>query len=105
MTSPALLTNVVPFVKFTDSVLDYERDWTGWLAGDVITASIWTPDKSGILVQSSSFTNSTATVWLAGGPVTQFGFSVRCVVINRITTSGGRTHYFLLNVNVRSAVA
>jgi hypothetical protein len=91
-----------PFIKFTDAVKDYEVDWTAWLDDDVITASTWTPDDSGIVVQSMSHTATTTTVWLSGGPATTDGNAVRCVVINHITTTGGRQEDYILNIDVRS---
>jgi hypothetical protein len=46
-------------------VLDIIPDYTGFLDGDVITASSWAGD--GLTVASSSFTGATTRVRLSGG--------------------------------------
>lgn len=73
------------FVKDPDEVLDYIRDWTAALDGDTISTSTWTPE-TGITVDTSSNTTTTATVWVSGGTVGEtYG------ITNRIVTAGGRT--------------
>lgn len=64
--------------------LDWTEDWTGWLAGDRITASVWiVPD--GLAKGADGFDNTTATVWL--GPGTVPG---KYTVKNKIVTLAGR---------------
>lgn len=84
------------FVKDPNEVADYVRDWSAILGADTIATSTWTPD-TGITVNSSSNTTTTATVWLSGGTDgTNYG------VLNRIVTAGGRTHDFTLQFLIRS---
>lgn len=84
------------FLKDPDEVLDYVRDWSALLGADTISTSTWTPD-SGITVNSSSNTTTTATVWLSGGTLgTTYG------VRNRIVTAGGRTHDFTLRFVIQA---
>lgn len=84
------------FVKDPDEVLDYIRDWSALLDGDTISTSTWTADD-GIIVDSSSNTTTTATIWLSGGTVNQ-NYSV----VNRIVTAGGRTHEKTLTFKIRA---
>jgi hypothetical protein len=54
------------FVKDPGAVKDYSLDWSDYLDGDVIVSSS-TTRPSGIQVLTSSFTNTSTTVWVAGG--------------------------------------
>lgn len=78
------------FTKFTkdpDAQLDYTIDWSSWLADsgdDSIVSSIWNV-QSGIIAESDSSTETTATIWLSGGTLGK-----QYLVTNRITTNGGR---------------
>lgn len=83
------------FTKDPDAVLDYVNDWASWLAGDTIISSTWIA-PSGITVDSDSFTDTTATVWLSGGTV---GTSYS--VVNRIVTAAGRTDDRTLHFHVK----
>lgn len=73
--------------KDPDAVLDYKFDWSDWLNGDTISTRLVTVD-SGITKNSDSIsdTNTSVTVWLAGGTIGS-SYSVHC----RITTAAGRT--------------
>lgn len=84
-------------IKDPDAVLDYPFDWSEWLApGETIVTSDFTV-SAGISVDSSSFTLSSATVWLSGGsPGTPY------LVTNRITTSGSRTDDRSITVKVQN---
>lgn len=64
-------------------VADYQIDWSALLGTDTIASSTWT--ATGFTINSNSFTDTTATVWLAGGAA-----GVQSIT-NRITTAGGRT--------------
>lgn len=95
-----------PLWKFVDAVKDYQVDWTDWLNNDTIIESTWTPDDSGLVVEQElcMFTDTTAIVWLSGGPVVPEGDSpsyVRCKAVNHISTLGGRQEDFALYVNVK----
>jgi hypothetical protein len=81
--------NVPVDVKLKDpnAVLDYTFDYsTNYLvSGDTILTSTWTL-PSGITKDSDTFTTTTTTIWLSGGTA-----GTDYLLINRITTSGGRT--------------
>lgn len=74
--------------KDPDATLDYQRDWSAWLAAaddDTIVTSTWiVPD--GLTKTDEANTATTATVWLSGGTA---GLSYD--VVNRIVTAQGRT--------------
>lgn len=74
------------FLKDPNDVLDYQWDWSAWLAdGETIqTSTVLVPD--GITNDSDSNTDTTVTVWLSGGTA---GLNYR--VVSRITTNQGRT--------------
>lgn len=77
--------------KDPNAVLDYQTNWTTWLAEDeTIATSEWIielPDEDAAPLTKNSATNSTntATIWLSGGTL-----GVTYVVVNRITTNQGR---------------
>lgn len=68
--------------KDPNDVSDWPVNWASWLQdGEVIVDSEWiVPD--GIEVETETFTNTTATIWLSGGVA---GASYR--LTNRITTN------------------
>jgi hypothetical protein len=77
--------SVKKFVKDPEAVLDYTLDWTAWLpSGDRIVALTASPE-TGIVVDSSNFTDTDTTVWVSGGTA---GSSYD--VTFHITTDGGR---------------
>lgn len=78
--------------KHPDATLDYVIDWSYWLNGDTITAAAWTV-PAGITSVSTSFTASTATIFLAGGSDGQ-RFTLNC----KITTLAGRVNDFSFDV-------
>ena len=74
------------FIKDPDAVLDYKQDWTAWMPeGDFITASSWVTDSDDLVVDSDSFTDTDATVWLSGGVAKR-----KYRVTNSIVTDDGR---------------
>jgi hypothetical protein len=82
------------FVKDPNSVLDYQIDWSTWLASDTIATSTWTA-PTGITIASSSNTTTAATVWLSGGTA-----GVWYSLVNRIVTAGARTEDRTIQVRV-----
>ena len=78
---------ICSFTKDPDSTLDYQMDWTTFLATDTIALSEWSVAgyDSNLIVDSSSKTTSTSTVWLSGGTV-----NVKYNVTNKVTTASGR---------------
>lgn len=84
------------FIKDPESVLDFQCDWSDWMAaGDSISTSSWAAE-AGITVDSDSNTAATATVWLSGGTA---GNSYNAT--NTIVTSQGRTDERTIVVKVR----
>lgn len=85
------------FIKDPNAVLDYESDWTVWLAtSETITTSTWPVVPTGITKDSDSNTTTTATIWLSGGTA---GEDYRCT--NRIVTNQGRTNERSILIMVR----
>ena len=77
---------IATFTKDPDATLDYQINWAAWLEDeDIITDSSFVSNSDNITVDSSSFTDTTSTVWLSGG---QAGSSYE--ITNRITTALGR---------------
>lgn len=96
------MTNTRNKVKDPDDVLDFFIDWQGddapFLAvGETISSSSWTV-PSGITKDSSSFTNTVATIWVSGGTSGQ-----SYTAVNRITTSAGRVKDDYLVIRVKTA--
>lgn len=82
--------------KDPNAVLDFQIDWSDWLAaGETISTSSWTV-PSGITRDSDSENNTAATIWLSGGTA---GTNYDC--INRIVTSAGRTDDRTLRVRCK----
>ena len=84
------------YLKDPDARVDFQADWTDWLAGDTISASTWVV-PSGITQYSASNTTTSATIWLSGGTEGR-DYSV----VNRITTAGGRINDQTLIIKIRS---
>jgi hypothetical protein len=83
--------------KDPDEVLDYQIDWAAKLAqAESISTSTFTVD-GGVTVQSSSNTTTTTTVWLSAG-----NEGAVANILNRITTSGGRTMDQTVALPIRS---
>lgn len=72
------------FLMDPNAVLDYEFDWTPWLAaGETITGH--TVSASGLTVGQTVSTGTTVTVWLSGGTD-----GATATVTCHVTTSAGR---------------
>lgn len=90
------MTNTTRMVKDPDAVLDYQIDWSSWLAtGETISSSDWVV-QTGITENSASNTTTTATIWLSGGAA-----GVTYTVTNRIVTTASRTNDRSLYITVR----
>lgn len=81
--------------KRPDEVRDYSHDWSAWLDGDTITASVW--DEEGITLDSEEDDDTTVTAWVSGGTD---GTTAR--LTNTITTAGGRTESETFTLLVRA---
>ena len=91
----------MPFaaIKDPDAVLDYRIDWSEVLElnnpTDTITASSWSTSGN-LAIDSDSFTDTEAIVWVSGGTLTEL-----CKLVNIITTAGGRDHVKTINVSLK----
>lgn len=68
------------------AVLDYTEDWAAWLGGGETITSATFAVPAGITKNSSSFTSTTAIVWLQGATLGQT-YLISCT----ITTNQART--------------
>lgn len=88
--------------KDPDANLDYTIDWEPTLEihpNDVIIDSVWEHSPIGITVESVSFDDFTATIWLSGGAEKQlYQFT------NTITTAQGRIFVAKFKIRVRDQV-
>lgn len=72
------------FKKDPDAVLDYQWDWSDWLAtGDTISSYTVTPD-TGLTLDDDSNDSTSVTAWLSGGTAG----AIYNVVCNIVTTGG-----------------
>jgi hypothetical protein len=56
------------FLKDPDALLDYHIDWTAWLAGDTLAASVWMPeDPTRITLTLPGMTATHTTIWAGDG--------------------------------------
>lgn len=96
--SRTLEANAMAWIdKDPNDVADYAVDWTRWLAGDTIDTSEFSiVSGASLVVESSSHTDTIATVWLSGGAA-----GSRAQVLNRITTAGGRTFDKTITLDIK----
>ena len=74
------------FLKDSEAVLDYEFDWSAWLAsGETITSHTITV-AGGVTLDSSTASTTAVVAWISGGTTPS-----RSTVACRITTSESRT--------------
>lgn len=84
--------------KDPNEVLDYQIDWTARLVtGETITTSTVTVVDGTVVVDSSSQSAGIVTVWLSGGAEGE-----ACTLLNRVTTSAGRTYDQSVRIKVKS---
>lgn len=82
--------------KDPDEILDYAINWSARLVDDTIATSTWTvPD--GIATTANTSTTTTTTIWLSGGTEGQ-----RYRVLNRVTTTAGRTMDHTVTLPIKS---
>lgn len=72
--------------KDPSAVLDWQFNWTNWLAAAETISSATVTVESGLTKDSQSNDTSTVTVWLSGGTLGET-YEVTC----RVTTNQGRT--------------
>lgn len=71
--------------KDPDATLDYEWDWTAWLAEDETIDTVTWIVPTGITEGDTANTDQTATIWFSGGTLGE-SYEITC----RITTNQGR---------------
>ena len=81
------------FPKKSSAVLDYQHDWESRLGGDTISTSTWAV-TGGLVVDSDSNTDTTATAVLSGGT------KGTCTAVNTIVTAGGKTHVETITIRI-----
>jgi predicted alpha/beta-hydrolase family hydrolase len=87
-------------VKDPDEVKDYSIDWSAMLSADsdTIETSSWVvASGAGLSIDSSSNTDTAATVWLSGGTA-----AVTYELRNRVITTGGRTYDQTIRLKVKN---
>lgn len=84
--------------KDPNEVLDYDIDWTDRLEdGETISSSTFTVSSGDVEIDSDTDAAGVTTVWLSGGTD-----NTTCVILNRITTSEGRTYDQSVKLRIRS---
>ena len=83
--------------KDPDAVLDYQYDWSDWLAIGESISSHSVIEDAGITVDSSVADANTVTVWLSGGTAGQtYNVTVRIVTNNVTPRTDDRTVSFVV---------
>lgn len=85
------------FGKDPDAVLDYQFDWSAWLAGDTIASHAVTV-PTGLTLVSSSNSSTAVTVWLAGG-VAGVSYPVTCHIVTAAGREDDRTIFVAIREN------
>lgn len=101
------MSKTFPASKDPDEVKDFGVNWIPRLGTDDIVSSDWSITiGAGLVIDSDSFNNSdtvdgeaakTTTVWLSGGTTVVGTYEL----LNRITTSGGRTYDQTVKLKVK----
>lgn len=89
--------------KDPDEVLDYGFDWANaddprLEAGETLLTSDFSVASGDVEIDSQDFeATGIATVWLSGGTA-----GTVCTILNRVTTSGGRTYDQSAKLRIRT---
>lgn len=89
--------------KDPNEVLDYQVDWADEDSsrledGETIVTSDFTVVEGTVVIDSEDFVaTGLTTVWLSGGTDGE-----ACVILNRITTSAGRTYDQSVKLRIRT---
>lgn len=82
--------------KDPDAILDYEVDWSSWLAsGETISSASWT--LTGVTQTTVNTTTTKSTIWLSGGTANN-----RATASCKITTSLGRVDERTIEIVIRN---
>lgn len=81
--------------KRSDDVLDYDVDFSRWLASDDAIISTEAEIEGSAAIDAIANSSSVVKLWISGGTIGE-----TCHVTTRATTSGGRTkeHCFRLRI-------
>lgn len=84
------------YKKDPNATLDYQFDWTEYLApiSDVISSVVWTL-SAGLTQVSQSFTATNAIIFVSGGVLDDIE-TIAC----KITTTGGRIDERTIQLNI-----
>lgn len=79
--------------------LDYQIDWVTkrLLSGETIATSTWTVVEGTVTIDTDTNVAGITTVWLMGGAAGE-----KCELLNRITTSAGRTYDQTVTLRIRT---
>jgi hypothetical protein len=89
--------------KDPNEVLDYQLDWADpedprLEASELLLTSVWSIVLGDVVIDSSSFTaGGLSTVWLSAG-----SSGMKCELLNRVTTSKGRTYDKTVVLRIRT---
>jgi hypothetical protein len=83
------------FTKDPVAVLDFEWDWSAWLASGETISEASVIATSGLTVNSSTVSGSRVSAWVSGGTAGQ-SYAVKC----QVTTSAGRTDARSITITV-----
>lgn len=83
--------------KDPDEVLDYQFDWTSWLASGETISSATVSANTGLTVDSSTDDGSIVTGWISGGTAGT-AYNVKC----KIATNASRTGVRRIKINVKN---
>lgn len=89
--------------KDPNEVLDYQLDWADpasprLLTGETLLTSTFTVVSGDVVINSTAFApTGLTTVWLSGGTA-----GTVCEILNRVTTSGGRTYDQTMRLRIRT---
>lgn len=88
--------------KDPNEILDYQLNWADpddprLETGETLLTSTFSVVSGDVVIDSSSFVGTgLTTVWLSSGTV-----GTACVILNRVTTSGGRTYDQSVKLRIR----
>jgi hypothetical protein len=89
--------------KDPNEVLDYQLNWADpddrrLVTGETLLTSVWSVVEGDVVIDSQSFVSTgLTTVWLSGGSV-----GAKCVLLDRVTTSAGRTYDESVTLRIRN---
>lgn len=89
----------VTVYKHPSATLDYQLNWSNWLAGDTISSSTWVV-PTGLTKVLDTNETTTCTIWLSGGTD-----KANYKVVNTITTATGKVESKAITVSVTTVGA